>query len=732
MSWLSDLANKAENFLNTLDNSAAEVFRSTNQQEFLEEHISDNVDNNRTYPIETSFRYHTLTDSNQPNELLINSRHDMPVTVIPLETSASTRFYQSLSESNNQRTLIDNISSELSSSSSVQSKISRNKDLKSSAKSNSLIQQSTDLDLFDFLNTKSVNSDQITNPLERDVVRRDSLLSTSDKIEEDQSSGYETSLSTKHSGTPIKTSKGEESFTVTAVHKPEVLSEDSCKQSKNTHSSIISDLQLENKLLRSEVSSLSQEVSGLLRRNHKASEEIKQLTGQADRLNNQLKDSDQRVRELQIKIKESELSKTSSTNNVELLEAKLRQTETELSTVQNDLKYVQSQLEKNKLTINTLEASLYESRQQSLIADKRIELTQNDNIRLTRELTQYKEKANHILAMKERVISSLRGQDVNLDQLQTTVVNSEDNPENELIISIRAECDLLREEATRWHLEVEHREMAMQELELQMQAEKDSLRRNIELCEQQAEREKQLREEADTELAHTRQSIRELEETFSRQKADLHNKLMSTESELARLRQIASNESVRNTPPSRIDPENIITLESRIRQLTDNLLSKQDALDSVLAQNHALKIRLDRVLSDNESLISALPNNTDTQLILGYGRSYQSSVGVYGCTKLNLHDTPIPKRLRPLAYRIDHFGIKIVNIFRRFPVIRLATIIYLIILHLSIIIKFFIPMDNMNKKTVTIDGSGSSSSSKLAIENPPIEGNQLPLVLDKP
>lgn len=50
-----------------------------------------------------------------------------------------------------------------------------------------------------------------------------------------------------------------------------------------------------------------------------------------------------------------------------------------------------------------MEASLYESRQQSLIADKRIELTQNDNIRLTRELAQYKEKANHILAMKERV-----------------------------------------------------------------------------------------------------------------------------------------------------------------------------------------------------------------------------------------------------------------------------------------------------------------------------------------
>ncbi|VDQ13544.1 unnamed protein product, partial [Trichobilharzia regenti] len=103
-----------------------------------------------------------------------------------------------------------------------------------------------------------------------------------------------------------------------------------------------------------------------------------------------------------------------------------------------------------------------------------------------------------------------------------------------------------------------------------------------------------LREEADTQLAHLRQSIRESEEAFSRQKADLHTKLISTESELNRLRQLASSgggdSSRQSVPPSRSDPENILTLESRIRQLTDNLLSKQDALDSVLAQNHALKV----------------------------------------------------------------------------------------------------------------------------------------------
>ncbi|VDP72174.1 unnamed protein product [Schistosoma curassoni] len=92
-----------------------------------------------------------------------------------------------------------------------------------------------------------------------------------------------------------------------------------------------------------------------------------------------------------------------------------------------------------------------------------------------------------------------------------------------------------------------------------------------------------------------------------------------------------------------------------------------------------------------------------------------------------LMDTPIPKQLRPLAYRIDNFGIQIVNSFRRFPVIRLTVIIYLIILHLSIIIVSFMPVDNM--KTVTVGGSGSS---KVVIENPPVEANRLPHALNKP
>lgn len=51
-----------------------------------------------------------------------------------------------------------------------------------------------------------------------------------------------------------------------------------------------------------------------------------------------------------------------------------------------------------------------------------------------------------------------------------------------------------------------------------------------------------------------------------------------------------SNWSHDNQDKTMINSKHRSALELRIQQLTGNLLSKQDALESVLAQNHALKV----------------------------------------------------------------------------------------------------------------------------------------------
>lgn len=70
--------------------------------------------------------------------------------------------------------------------------------------------------------------------------------------------------------------------------------------------------------------------------------------------------------------------------------------------------------------------------------------------------------------------------------------NETSDVDRELIKSLQAECDMLREEVSRWRIEADHRELSMQELEIQMQSERESLRRDLDLAEQHAQREKQV------------------------------------------------------------------------------------------------------------------------------------------------------------------------------------------------------------------------------------------------
>ncbi|VDQ14369.1 unnamed protein product [Trichobilharzia regenti] len=72
MSWLSDLASKAENFLNTLDHSAAEVLKSNDHQAVDDNYYNTNI----------LSKSHDLHSNVQMSS---HSRYDMPVTIKPLD-----------------------------------------------------------------------------------------------------------------------------------------------------------------------------------------------------------------------------------------------------------------------------------------------------------------------------------------------------------------------------------------------------------------------------------------------------------------------------------------------------------------------------------------------------------------------------------------------------------------------------------------------------------------------
>ncbi|KAA3675391.1 uncharacterized protein DEA37_0002160 [Paragonimus westermani] len=636
MSWLSELASKAENLLNTIDSSTAGALNSTlvRKSPTSWRLDADRTDRLNVQPHAEEIWHSSDAVESDSSSLFMDMQHtSVPLLGTPKETTA----FHPVTDTTVHPRLASTIDSLL---------------------------QPVRLDPPTPSNETRVEG--YTTHLTSGLINTELRAATNDNS---TSSGYHTLATEVHS-------------VVNNDHVPSTVATDLAELNRHGRGRVqqmANDTRLENKLLRSEVSSLSQEVSDLLRRNHKATEENKELRGQIERLENQLRDSDFRVRELQLTVKQSEISAAS---------AKSEFTIDQPSPSELELNVVREQLQSKEAALATLNVELHECRRLNELAEKRVQLAQQQTVRITQELDQYKEKASHILTMKDKLIASLRSRGKSDEEQPAGSQMTEDvgNDLNRQLSTLQAECDILREEVARWRIEVDHRELSNQELEIQMQTERDALRHNLDLAEQRAEREKQLREDADTELIHLRFRQRELEDTMSKQKAEFHRQLVANESELGRLRQMLSRRQTMDNGSSeggltRTDPEHVLTLESRLRQLTDTLLARQDALDSVLAQNHALKIRLERAQSDNESLASAVGAednqlNAQTRVRLPF-----QTAGGYGCARLVLHNSIVPRPFRAPVACLDELAMRLTNICRRWPLTRLIWFIYFGLLH---------------------------------------------------
>lgn len=107
------------------------------------------------------------------------------------------------------------------------------------------------------------------------------------------------------------------------------------------------------------------------------------------------------------------------------------------------------------------------------------------------------------------------------------------------------------------------------------------------------------------------QELRSLQEEVSRQRSSLASKLKKQESEISRLR---SQLSAASTPSSEV--------ETRLSTLTQTLVLKQQALESLTTERNALRLQLEKIEVITESteddarivneFISFLSTSTET------------------------------------------------------------------------------------------------------------------------
>uniref|UniRef100_A0A8C2WT91 Golgin subfamily A member 5 n=1 Tax=Cyclopterus lumpus TaxID=8103 RepID=A0A8C2WT91_CYCLU len=491
-------------------------------------------------------------------------------------------------------------------------------------------------------------------------------------------------------------------------------------------SHILSSLRLENQLLRSEVASLNQEMASVIQRAKDLQDELNQARLRADRWNSEQSQTDRMVRELRSKVddltealsaKDGQLavlkirldeadqmlkSRCAALEEAQVERSRIMQNQTEgssmqsqaLETIQERLRDAELALRREKDSYRQMQSefagrlSKVEAERQILAetvtaAERRAaeEKLRVDDIQLQlksakaaaenakQELQDYKHKASRILQSKEKLISSLKegsGLDT-LDGSGAMALELED---------LRHEKELQREDIQKLQGQGHTLRIEIQDLENQALAEAETWREQQMQLEEQQALQNRAKQEMEAEVERYKQELQYLEEENHRAKTTLQSRVKDREDEIQKLRNQLTNKTLSSSSQTE--------LENRLHLLTETLIQKQTMLEALGTEKSALVFQLERLeqqLKNTQGgqgggpsinmsgLEGAVSRQRNTPVLF----SDQDSPGVYG-------------RVRNAASTIDRFSIRLGIFLRRYPIARVFVILYIALLHLWVMI----------------------------------------------
>ncbi|XP_074547335.1 golgin subfamily A member 5 [Halichoeres trimaculatus] len=495
--------------------------------------------------------------------------------------------------------------------------------------------------------------------------------------------------------------------------------------SEEPQSQILSSLRLENQLLRSEVSSLNQEMASVIQRAKDLQEELNQTRLRADRWNSEQSQSDRMLRELRSQV--DDLTEALSAKDGQLAVLKIRLDEADqllksrvaaldeaqkeksrimqdhsegssmhtqaLETIQERLREAELALRREQDSFRQMQSeyagrlSKVEAERQMLAeavtaAERRVaeeKLRADDHQQQLKsskaaaesakqELQDYKHKASRILQSKEKLISSLKegsGLDT-LDGSGAMAMELED---------LRHDKELQREEIQKLQGQVHTLRIEIQDLENQALSEAETWREQQVQLEEQMAAHNRAKQEVEAEVERYKQELQYVEEDHHRSKTTLQSRIKDREDEIQKLRNQLTNKTLSNSQAE---------LENRLHQLTETLIQKQTMLEALGTEKSSLVFQLERLeqqLKNAQGGQSGGPAINMSGLEVPGARqrstpvlfSEQDAPGVYG-------------KVRKAASTIDRFSIRLGIFLRRYPMARVFVILYMAVLHLWVMI----------------------------------------------
>ncbi|KAK5917307.1 hypothetical protein CgunFtcFv8_012209 [Champsocephalus gunnari] len=477
-------------------------------------------------------------------------------------------------------------------------------------------------------------------------------------------------------------------------------------------SHILSSLRLENQLLRSEVSSLNQEMVSVIQRAKDLQDELNHARLRADRRNSEQSQSDRMLRDLRSKV--DDLTESLSAKDAQLAVLKVRLDEADqmlksrsaaleealkersrialdhsegssvhsqaLETIQERLRDAELSARREQDSYRQMQGefagrlSKVESERQTLaetvtaaerraaeerlrVEDMQTQLKSNKSAAegAKTELQDYKHKAARILQSKEKLISSLK-EGSGLDSLDGGGGgggSGAGGPE-----AREGDAERGHPEASGAAAHAADRDPGSGE------PGGDGGGRS------------RAKREAEAEAERYKQELQYLEEEQHRAKATLQSRIKDREDDIQRLRNQLTNKALSSSSQTE--------LENRLHQLTETLIQKQTMLEALGTEKSALVFQMERLETQLKSRegghsggasinMSNLEGPAARQRNAPVLFSDQESPGVYG-------------KVRKAASSIDRFSIRLGIFLRRYPMARVFVILYIALLHLWVMV----------------------------------------------
>uniref|UniRef100_A0A8C7TE82 Golgin subfamily A member 5 n=1 Tax=Oncorhynchus mykiss TaxID=8022 RepID=A0A8C7TE82_ONCMY len=751
MSWLADLAGKAEDFLNKVDAGAASLTKPQGRTSSFSS-AYDAPDSTETSPY-SSTGYSTNTSETQQHPYGNSTSHNAPgsgfITAAAgnIKKSKGSLLTSSATVSTTS-TLPLGSSSTASSSSSIKpsssfvrpSKKSQSEPrdpLRVSPEGSGSPQPAPPVSAAAPIMVPSAPS---TPPSLRGMSRTSSYssLSTSThsaktggsedgSAKENTPDGSDSGLAVPQSITYLSESPATYEAPPPALAPPPI---------EEQQSQMMSSLRLENQLLRSEVTSLNQELASIIQRAKDTQEELNQARLRTEKWNSDQSRTDRTVRELRSQVDDltealgakdgqlavlkvrldeaDQLLKSRSSALEEAQTERILQDHTEGSSMQSQaMTTMQERLREADMALRreqdgyrqmqsefAVRLSKVEAERQTLaeavtgaerrasddkhrVEDLQQQMRSARNAAETakQELQDYKHKASRILQSKEKLISSLK-EGSGLDGLEgggAGVLELEE---------LRHEKELQRDEIQKLQGQMQTLRAEIQDLEVAALTEAETWReQQLENQEQQA-RQTRAKQEVEAEVERYKQELQYVEEENHRAKTTLQSRIKDREDEIQKLRNQLTNKALSSSSQ--------VELESRLHQLTETLIQKQTMLESLGTEKSSLVFQLERL----ETQLKSVQGGGQT----GGPAINMSSMESPGTRQRNApilfndHDSPgVYGQVRKAASTIDRFSIRLGIFLRRYPMARVFVILYMVRVFGSnaICVFFFLQMPNI-------------------------------------